>query len=252
MNMPWVVAPSFWIKSGGLRNDFSGNTSVSTDIAALKIFIYFCMKAERVKSVNESFNLKHGINFYQEHLKFEATYDEISEACKLSRALIARGIRKLVNSLQLDKIGSTKKVVYNCGFHYSGWFKLPCRPLLAMDNKVSSFLLLGNRDRMERDALKLYLYLLSVRSNQSVVTAVSHAAITNATGMASKDLEIAEVFLVKIGLLDGIKNLGLKRSRKAWGYQEQYVYEYSFVGSYHLNKVVKYVQSDNWVGPATE
>jgi hypothetical protein len=184
--------PSLFLVNGCLHKNFSSKRFISQDIAALKIFMAFCFLA---KEVDGGFKVK-------------ATYDVLSKFCCLSRSLISKGLQKLKSEKIITVEGVKDKTYTLQGDSYKGWCKLPQRDLSKDDLTfpfMASFL---NRYEDERSALKLYLYLLSVRSNQEEFTDVSYKKIEKKTGISILHISAASQFLVSIGLLDGFENLG--------------------------------------------
>ncbi|GIU19970.1 MULTISPECIES: hypothetical protein [unclassified Shewanella] len=245
-HLPWVMAPSMWIRGKGLKYFFSGGKEVSTDIAALKIFIFMCMKAERKKTAVPTSHALYGIKSVIECLEINVTYEEISEACNLSRTLISRGLKKLVVAADLKRAGGTRKVIYVVDALHWGWFKLPCKPILSLEDHITSFHNITNRKRIERDALKLYLYLLSIRTNSKETSAVSNSTISESTGISIIDIDDIEMLLIRLELVERIEKKGVKKNASKPYTVDDLTKEYSFNGSIYLNKVAKYYRSDDY------
>ena len=209
--------PSTWITSGKiLESSFSSNSGVSTDIAALKLYMYLCMFSSPVtrKKTDEIDFLSHP----SQHKQYEReitlaeaclTYDQLTEGCGLSRLLVSRGLKKLKASSLISKEGTIRKITYVIqGGLDSGWCKLPKRPLVKLEHKVSSFCALKNRYKHERDALKIFMYLLTVRKNSYEYVDVSRGKISKTTGVDLHDIDKSIAFLTGIGLLDEIVSKG--------------------------------------------
>ena len=137
------------------------------------------------------------------------TYDQLTEGCGLSRLLVSRGLQKLKALNLINKEGTTRKITYVIqGGLYSGWCKLPKRHLVKLEHKISSFCALKNRYKHERDALKIFMYLLTVRTNRHEYVDVSRGKISNRTGVDLYDINKSLAFLTGIGLLDEVENKG--------------------------------------------
>ncbi|MFB2734213.1 hypothetical protein ACE02R_11140 [Shewanella mangrovisoli] len=243
-HLPWVKAPTLWIRMGILKSAFSSPANISTDIAALKIFIHCCIRAERLK--RKTIN---GPSSEEEVLLSSATYEEISEQCRLSRTLVSRGLAKLRRMNLISKEGSTRKVVHVMRGLELGWCKLPCKDLISVNNQVKPFISISNRYAVERDALKIYLYLLSIRSNSSTSTAVSKETISQKVGVAIHDIAVAISFLKQIYLLEYSEDEGFLLKAKQPFTEESRITKYVVIGAKYLNRSIHYRESVDYEGP---
>ena len=210
----WVKMPSYWIANGSLSRDFSSSKNISTDIAALKIFVYMCLfgnPVKRRKSLQEAHwahkNLSNAEIITQAEVYL--TYDQISEGCSLSRKLVSLGLSKLIDNNLIKKEGTTKKIRYIVqGSLDSGWAKLPKRDLIKVNLEVTAFLSIKNRYSYERDALKLFLYLLTIRKNGFAYVDVSRGKISVATGIDVYHIDESLGYLQGIGIIDKVSSKG--------------------------------------------
>ncbi|WP_345854228.1 hypothetical protein [Shewanella algae] len=249
-HLPWVMAPSFWLKCDGLKYNYSSMREVSTDIAALKVFIYMCIKSERKRKETPSSHHLFGLKSVIDTLEINVTYDEISDACNLSRTLIARGIKKLSQTMNIHRSGGTRKVIYTIDDLCHGWFKLPCKPLLGIDDRVLAFSNITNRKIIERDALKMYIYLLSVRSNYLESVCVSNKKIAERTGIKTKDIDEIELYLLQLELLEKISHSGIIRNAVRPISVDDHMKDYTVKGAFYLNKTTYYKRSVDYSGPS--
>lgn len=215
----WVKMPSSWIRDGGLGGHFSSRIekSVSGDIAALKIYICICLYSDRkmvAVPLTES-NSRVGVNPMRERefIGSHLTYDQLSDYCSLSRVLVNRGIQKLISSGLIKKEGTRKKIIYEINnLNSAGWCKLPCRDLVGTNGFILPFKGLKNRYQSERDALKIFLYLLSIRPNSESKVTVSRGKISSATGLSVYEIDSSVGVLRAVELLDDVKSLGFLMS----------------------------------------
>lgn len=213
----WVRMPTKWIASGRMAKHFSAESNISTDIAALKIYMYLCLFAQPIKHQFKTpaldfmlFGNEPKVKISEEiFLTAECTYDQLTEGCGLSRALVSRGIKKLV-SLRLMKVaGTTRKKKYLMDGELSkSWCKLPKRRLVELDRKIKPFRTLKNRYKHEVEALKLFMYIISIRPNDKKYTDVSKEKITEATNISVYEIDSAVKLLQAIGLLEKVINRG--------------------------------------------
>lgn len=253
----WVKMPSKWIFDGHLSKSFSSNSSVSTDIAALKIYICLCLYSEHVNRVisHSDMNKHMGIlgnssecSAFAERpticAETSLTYDQISELCSLSRALISRGLTKLKDIRLIDSFGDKKKVYRLIGSVEKRWCKLPRKPLLINEYKIPMFSAFTNRYSHERDALKLFVYLISIRSNSEQFSEVSRGKISESTGIKIYDIDGAVGFLRSVELIQNVESLGVLKQKKMLSYQEHdKLHRYWVIGSNTLNYKTFYAQS---------
>lgn len=209
--------PSKWITEGTMKKSFSSRGSISSEIAALKIFPYLCMYTESTqRKLAASSQQPQQANVMKLITRGLArrTYDEIGDDIGLSRKLISAGLRKLEDCSLIVKEGTIRKPVYllkgNLDF---GWAKLPRRDLLKVNNRVEAFIGFKNRYAYERDALKLYLYILAIRNNNLTYSEVSKGKIEEKTGITIERINEAVTFLQGAGLFAKVDDLGFVLNR---------------------------------------
>lgn len=213
----WVKMPSLWIIDGAMAKNFSVEKYISTDIASLKIYMYLCLFAQPIKHSkiikvpdSQSTDGEDKIQKIEEVvLTSECTYDQISEGCGLSRLLVSRGLKKLISTGLILNSGGTRKKRYQIkGEVNRNWCKLPKRNVVGLDKKIAPFRALKNRYKHELEALKLFLYLISIRPNSEKYTDVSKEKIITATNIDLYDIDSAVKLLLGIGMLEEVKNRG--------------------------------------------
>ncbi|MBY6188455.1 hypothetical protein KUV89_17705 [Marinobacter hydrocarbonoclasticus] len=207
----WARMPTTRLKDGKLASLFSANNNIATNIAALKVYICLCLfsEVEKVEIIVDK-NL-FGISLPIEKLRLTTslTYEQLCERCSLSRALVSAALKKL-SKMELILIGGTtrkKKYIINAEVRV-GWCKLPKKALLGEGRKITAFQCFSNRSRRELDALKLFIYLLSIRPNDSEFIEVTKGIISERTGISLRNVDQAVNFLQSAELLDLVEVAG--------------------------------------------
>lgn len=189
------------------------NADLAEKIAALKIYIILCIKSS---------------NFTDGNYSCAMTYDSFVELASLSRSSVRKGLLRLESMGLISSSGIKSKRYQVLNLTRSGWCKLPVKGFIHDDQTIESFKMFLNRYPHELNALKLYLYLLSIRVNDEYFSEVSFSKITKKTGIQFKDIKPALGFMNTIGLLDN---------------QQVILSESSSVSKY--NVVVRYYLSNN-------
>lgn len=239
----WSKMPSKWIAENGLREFFSSKNKVSDDIAALKIFIVLCFLSKEVNrsSGGKSSNI----------LEAKITYDQFTEMCSLSRALVSRGLKKLRASHLIEVSGVRTKTYTLTGSAYSGWCKLPKRALVKNDEKMPVMSAFFNRYTNERNALKLFLYIISCRSNSKRYVDLSRGVISAKTGIELDDIDAALGILRSTSLISNVEDKGYKAriSQNKWvsNYNDNgdRLHRYWVIGNESLNYKTYSVESED-------
>lgn len=183
--------PSKWIQKGGLAK-FTGHCDIADKISAIKLFIIFCIKMEHGKDGRFTCSL---------------TYEQLTDLASLSRSSIRKGIVFLESQgiIYSEGVKSKRYIVNNVGV--GGWCKLPMKPLMINCDEIEPFKILFNRYEHELNSLKLYLYLLSVRDNESFFSEVTVGTINIRTGIPVRGVRRAFSFLQTLGLLDSAEEV---------------------------------------------
>jgi len=228
--------PSQWMVREGsvLSDEFNSPKNQAVDIAALKIYVGLCLFSHVVK---KSIKSEGGV-VHIEQMETMLTYDQMSDRFSLSRSSINQGIKKL-RALSLIGVSGTirKKVYVIYGSVSSGWCKLPKKNLIDRDYKVRAFQEFNQRLSHERNALKIFIYLLAIRGNLKSTIKVSRGKISSSTGVNVEDINGAIKFLSSIELIDDVRFIDYLTSA---GYGGDYtlegaaLHEYSITGGESL------------------
>lgn len=224
--MLWSKMPSKWISEGKMREHFSKGNQVSEDIAALKLFIVLCFFS---RQVNRS-----GGGIVNEVFEAKATYDQLTYMCSLSRVLVSRGLKKLERVGLLKSSGVRSKTYTFEGGAYRGWCKLPKRAIVRNEERIPSLAAFHNRYAHERNALKLFLYLLASRSNSKSHVDLCRGVIVRQTGIPLDEIDGALGFLRSISLVSKVEDKGYLANSTRLA-QEDRLHRYWVAGSESLN-----------------
>lgn len=221
----WVKMPSeAFRKNDVFSKHMSSGKHISCDIAALKIFVYACLFSEKT---GVSFLTKEELGFTGSSSFF--TYDDIESRCKLSRVLISRGIQRLISLGMILRKGGPRKFEYIIPFDtWDKWCKLPKRVILNKKGEIIPFLSMKNRYPEERDALKIFLYLLSIRSNHEDFSFASIKTIANRTGVPVDHIEEVLLTMSNLGLLVKQEFVSYIKTRRKT--PENKIYTFKLVG----------------------
>lgn len=190
----WGQAPSWWIKEGLLKQlDWNNNElgRGAAKLAALKIYLTIVTLGAVVESENTR--------------KYVAklTYNRISCAAKLSRKLISEGLSVLIKLKLIDVEEEGRSRLYSLsGFEIGNWCKIPIGALWNSKEEIIVPLNeLNMRNKIELYALKMYFYLLSIRTNTSESVNVSFKKISEKTGIPERYIPRAYTYLIGIRML---------------------------------------------------
>lgn len=195
---PWVPMPSNWIRVDKGLKDFNwsaGEGQRSAAIAGLQLYIAFCFFAERTESDGANEALA------------ELSYAALGDLTGMSRALIARGIRKLCDEDLIEVRQDGRKNLYVLkGYDpQRGWCKLPARPLVdAQVRKILPFQHLTRRSKFELYALKMFLLFAAHRDNETPYSMCSFDTIVEDAGIPRNAIKRAQTIMLNVGLLDRV------------------------------------------------
>ena len=195
--MLWAKMPSNWVRENMLFHSFSTPCNVSEDIAALKLYLVICLLSKEVsRPTLGDQNCK---------LECRATYDIFTSTCSMSRSLVSKGLRKLCSLGMISVEGGSRSKVYiinQCSD--KGWCKLPKRRVFYNEESIPAFAEFFNRYQNERDSLKIYIYLLSSRTNSKNYVDLSRGCISRRTGVPVAKIDGSLGFLQSIGLVEKV------------------------------------------------
>lgn len=187
----WAPMYSWWIQDKVIqsltwRNNDLGRPASKT--AALMIYIAITMKSSEEPGTST----------------VKITYNRLSEMTGISRELIREGIQILENleMISVERVGRNNIYKLINKRTKGGWCKIPVKPIMTEDGKViSPFKELRLRRKIELHAIKIFLYLASVRENHTEYSMASYETIRSAIGASDKDISRALALLTIIGLL---------------------------------------------------
>lgn len=187
----WARMYSWWIQDEVIqrlnwRNNELGRPAAKT--AALMLYIAITMKSSEEPGMSP----------------VKITYNRLSEMTGISRELIREGITILesLEMISVEKVGRNNIYKLINKRTKGGWCKIPVKPLMTEDGKViSPFKELRLRRKIELHAIKIFLYLASVRDNHTEFSVASYETIRKAIGASDKDISRALTLLSIIGLL---------------------------------------------------
>lgn len=204
MDLYWKPMPYYWIRKDGVLKSFKRN-EVSTAIAALKIYILIVLTSNKDTDGMYSSSI---------------TYDQITKTAAISRKLVSAGFKKLFEMNLIDFCGVRKKKYFLIGVTYlrmedirlcpqrtrfssaqGYWAKTPNVGLIDEMGRITAFEAMTNRSHLELNSLKLFIYLLSIKSKGTVVISVSPSKIKSNIGISYPDIFAAIGFMQSIGMI---------------------------------------------------
>jgi hypothetical protein len=228
--LPWIQAPADgildFLTALSWKKPIGG--SAGRDVAALMIYIVMLyLRIER--AVDDQSNVPAPL---EELLLPKATseqiaevsYDELSHLTGLSRSLINQGLQRLISLRKITATGSNQKRIYVLDWPAGRWYKLPCRAILGK-NGVAAFKTFTLRSKHELHALKLYLYLASIRDSVQIYSEVSYELIFKRIGVSERDIRQAINVLIAAGLLARVHR-ETDRLASSWGPNQYYLTGY--------------------------
>lgn len=185
----WVKMPTNWIRyERGLDRFTVGELGVS--VSALKIYIALAA-AQHVQPASES---------YASTVRM--SYTEIAEATGVARAMIGPSLSMLAGLIQITRGEGrqTNEYVLNGFEGRGGWAKLPAEYIGAR-NTLPDF---SSRLKSDLGALKLYLLLLSFRTNTTGLARLSYDKATDYLRISRSDVSAGKSRLIDSGLIRAI------------------------------------------------
>ncbi len=246
MNFLWKPMPYYIMRDCGLLKQLKKN-QVSQGISALKIFMLICLKSEIDENGIYSANL---------------TYDQISQLCSLSRKLVSDGLRFLEHSEAIEVSGDRKKkyILLNCErkdglrrvARFSSanghWCKLPFKGIIDEKNRITAFESMTNRSLHELNALRLFLYLLMVRSRGCSHSSVTLKTIKTRLSINYQEVMIAIGYLQSLGLVVKV-DVG---TNLIGNYDERFAISFLVCGWEGLEWKPRYLSEDQWKNQITD
>lgn len=235
----WKPMPYYVMRDCNVLKDMKKN-KVSTGVAALKVFIFICLKSEMDDGGRYSASI---------------TYDQFTQFCSLSRRLISEALRYLELTGTIETSGERKKryILLNCKrenkqlkpahFHTSNghWCKLPYKGLVDENGRITAFESMSNRNVIELNSLKIFLYLLMVRSSGKAYSSITLKTISSRLSLSYQEIMVSIAFLNIIGLVDKA-NVG---SNSIGHYDERFSIKFLVCGWESLEWKPHYLSNEN-------
>lgn len=230
--MPWVQMPCVGLNEFLNQLSWKKNQdgSAAKDVAALMIYVVFLI-------VRTQEDIQKPIDF-PEFLLLPPdtitsiienvaviTYEQLEQATGLSRSLIQQGLSRLVELGQIISRGSNQKRTYIIKWPSGRWAKLPCRAI-AKASGIMPFKTFSMRNKHELNALKLYLYLATIRDGTSYHSEVSYELINTRLGIQERDIRRAINILIAADLLAQVNRENNRIESTAWGPNKYYLNGY--------------------------
>lgn len=156
--------PTWWVRDEESLKRFKGGRWSGESIAALKNLLALNSLCE------------------MSGYSAQVSYQGLMTITGLSRPMIARGIKALESNslISVSRGGYINNYQLTCSSDDRGWAKAPC---VKIQENLSG---LPNRGEASLAALKIYVYLLSVRPNAEREVSASYQKIRTSTGISQK------------------------------------------------------------------
>lgn len=190
--MSWARFPSTWVRDGGLQwlgwREHRGGA-----IGALLTYLFMLIARNRAP-LDKLSTTQDGVLL---------TYDFIERQTNLSRALVARSLKILVEDLEVVEVAHSKqgnryRIV---GIEESQHARVPQDLLYSPARGLFAFRALGFRSKHELNALKLYLLLLAFRLNGTSSSRIGYDKISEYLGVQRDAIRPAISHLINLGLI---------------------------------------------------
>lgn len=155
------------------------------------------------------------------------TYDQITEMTELSRALVSRSL-KLLTKLEILEVRKTGR---DCFYRFNSfgnpgdWSQLPQSHLLEGHDHIVKFRDIHKviRSKGALEALKLYMLILRLRSNNLNTASVSYDTISLYTGIRRRDISGA-ISLLVVSKLISVRTIHNGDSTDEFNHNTYYVF----------------------------
>lgn len=202
MPKPWVQMPTDWIRFDHKLLSFTWASSEgqrSVALAALELYVTICFFCTRQ-------TLGEGDEGHYE-LVADISYTALREYTGMSKALVSKGLQKLVLEGLIEIRQQGKRNLYAlCGFTPDrGWCKLPARALIHENrSEIVPFKNFTRRNKLELYALKMFLLLAANRDKSTPFAMSSYNTIEKDAGIPRNMVKKAQGFLISYGFLDKV------------------------------------------------
>jgi hypothetical protein len=179
----WVRLPVPWVEKGGLKA-FQWSAGQGSDCtAALMTLIALAHCADPETGVAK------------------VTYDDLCHATGLSRAKLSSGLGVLQENALVKRWHSGRSTYILSNYlDKSRWAKIPARPICS-SRVIIPFIHFNLRNRVELDALKLYILISTYRDWVTNIATISYDKIELISGIQKGRIKSAISLLVTTGLI---------------------------------------------------
>lgn len=177
----WVRLPSAWIEQGGLKN-FQWKDGGSDNTAAIMALVAITHRADQATGLAK------------------VTYTELCTATDISRAKLSKGLRILEDTGIIRRWENGRSSFQLVGFDPAGgWCQLPAKPLYH-GPVIEAFRQFRMRNKVELNAVRLYLLFAARRGRDTNLANISLDKITKYTGIRRHDIKAATTVLASLSL----------------------------------------------------
>jgi hypothetical protein len=190
--MGWARFPSVWVQDGGLQR-LTWRAHRGGGVGALLVYLFLLIAHNRAP-LDKLSKTQEGVLL---------TYDLIEQQTNLSRALVARSLKILVDELRVievarSQLGNRYRVV---GIEEIRHARIPQDLLYSPARGLFAFRAFSFRSKHELNALKLYLLLLAFRVNRTSSARIGYEKISYHLGVQRDAIRPAISHLINLGLI---------------------------------------------------
>lgn len=213
VEMKWHQVPTEPLRTvlPHLRWHTSDECSAACDTAALMLYVALIFMQMPEHDEMAWLSLP---SLNSRHLA-SGSYEALANATSLSRSLIRQGLVRLTELGLIRPIGSAQKRQYVIQWSGSSWFKLPCRAIVRT-GEIVPFGHFTMRSKRELHAMKLYLYLASIRDRAKSYSTATYETIHARTLIPERDIRRAISHLINAGLLRNVARAEAAED-ESWG-----------------------------------
>jgi hypothetical protein len=188
----WAKMPCNW-QTNPDAHQLIGGAEPGAAIAALKLYIAFCVKAnyKPTKIFATPGMVRHSI-------------DRLCMLTGVSKPMVIAGLR-LLQTWEIIQCHGGRPAVYEIAEYNTAqyWTKLPCNQLYAgwNQNILGALKSMGNRGASRLHALQAYLYIASIRDKSSLKARVAYTQLSNVLGISRNEISRAISMLVSEDLV---------------------------------------------------
>lgn len=161
----WKKMPCSWQKDQNFHSQLK-TVPTGTAIAALKLYLALCLKANFVKK-----------DHFPHSGCVQRTITQLGDIVEMSRPMVIRGL-SLLKAMDVIEVVLKRPAMYRIKEYDTApyWTKLPRAHLFGggREDTITAINALGNRGESVLQALQLYLYLASIRDKDTQRANVSY------------------------------------------------------------------------------